>query len=473
MNRYPRNMQGYGVFTPEARWPGEALIAVQFVVNYEEGSENAVIHGDAASESFLSEIIGAQAWPKQRHWNMESLYEYGSRAGFWRLYRLFTQAKIPVTVFGVATALARSPTQVAAMQDADWEIASHGLKWIDYKDHTREQERSDIQTAMRLHEEITGTRPTGWYTGRCSMNTVDLVADAGGFIYQSDCYADDLPYWQETKAGPQLMIPYALDTNDMRFATAQGFNAGDQFFTYLKDSFDALYEEGREGSPKMLNIGLHSRLVGRPGRIQALKRFIDYIKTHDRVWFARRIEIANHWRNLYPVSDGIRLQPSRMAHPDFIKHFGGVFEHSAWIAEEAFALELGPAHDTAIGLHAALVRVFRRADDTKKEAVLKAHPDLGNRLNAVQTLTSESKAEQAAAGLSTLLSEEQEILIKLNKDYTEKFDFPFIVAVKTLTKNDIFTMFQKRIANSRETEFNEACRQVEKIALLRLHDLLP
>ena len=292
---YPRDMIGYGRTPPHPKWPGEAAVAVQFVVNYEEGGENSILHGDAASEAFLSEIVGAQPWPDMRHMNMESIYEYGARAGFWRLWRLFTERSMPVTVYGVATALMRGPDQVAAMQEADWEIASHGLKWIDYKDFAKEAERAHMAEAIRLHTEVTGTRPTGWYTGRSSVHTLDLVAEEGGFLYAADSYADDLPYWIDGPRGPQLVVPYTLDANDMRFATPQGFNAGDQFFAYLKDSFDVLYAEGLAGAPKMMSVGLHCRLVGRPGRAAALARFLDYVTGHERAWVARRIDIARHW----------------------------------------------------------------------------------------------------------------------------------------------------------------------------------
>lgn len=292
---YPRDLIGYGRNAPDAAWPDGANVAVQFVINYEEGGENCILHGDAASEAFLSEIVGAQPWPGQRHMNMESIYEYGSRAGFWRLWRLFTGKNVPVTVYGVATALARNPEVVAAMKEADWEIASHGLKWIEYKDFSPEAERAHMLEAIRIHEEVTGARPLGWYTGRCSENTTRLAMEEGGFLYTSDAYADDLPYWLEGPNGPHLVIPYTLDTNDMRFATNQGFNAGDQFFNYLKDSFDVLYAEGAAGSPKLLNVGLHCRLVGRPGRVAALARFLDYVLSHDKVWLPRRIDIAWHW----------------------------------------------------------------------------------------------------------------------------------------------------------------------------------
>jgi putative urate catabolism protein len=299
--KYPRDMTGYGRTPPDAKWPGGANIAVQFVVNYEEGGENCVLHGDKASEAFLSEIVGAAPWPGQRHMNMESIYEYGARAGFWRLWRMFTSRRMDVSVYGVATALARAPEQLAAMLEANWEIATHGLKWIDYRDIPAETERADLHEAIRIHKELTGKRPLGWYLGRCSENTLKLVMEEGGFEYYSDTYADDLPYWLRDGQKKQLIIPYTLDTNDMRFATPQGFNSGDQFFSYLKDAFDVLYAEGAAGSPKMLSIGLHCRLAGRPGRAASLARFLDYVQSHDKVWVAKRIDIARHWAKTHPA----------------------------------------------------------------------------------------------------------------------------------------------------------------------------
>ena len=292
---YPRDLAGYVRTPPDPRWPDDAYVAVQFVLNYEEGGENCILHGDAASEAFLSEIVGAQPWPGQRHMNMESIYEYGARAGFWRLWRLFAGQQVPLTVFGVATALQRNPAVVNAMREAGWEIASHGLKWIDYKDFSVADERAHMAQAIQIHTEVTGERPFGWYTGRTSAHTLDLVMAEGGFLYSADSYADDLPYWVDGPAGAHLIVPYTLDANDMRFATPQGFNSGDQFFTYLKDSFDVLYEEGRQGAPKMMSIGLHCRLAGRPGRAAAVARFLDHVCGHERVWLARRIDIARHW----------------------------------------------------------------------------------------------------------------------------------------------------------------------------------
>jgi len=292
---YPRDMIGYGRQTPDPQWPGNARIAVQFVVNYEEGGENCILHGDKASEAFLSEIVGAPALEGVRHMNMESIYEYGSRAGFWRLHRLFTGRGIPVTVFGVAMALERNPDAVAGMLEADWEIASHGYRWIDYQYISEAEEHEHLVHAIEIHTRVTGSRPLGWYTGRTSPDTRQLVLEDGGFLYDTDSYADDLPYWVEgLNDKPHLVIPYTLDANDMRFATNQGFNSGDQFFTYLKDTFDTLYAEG-ETAPKMMSVGLHCRLAGRPGRAAALARFLDYVQSQDRVWICRRLDIARHW----------------------------------------------------------------------------------------------------------------------------------------------------------------------------------
>jgi putative urate catabolism protein len=294
LSQYPRDLGGYGRTPPDPRWPGGARVAVQFVINYEEGGERNILHGDATSEAFLTDVLGAQPWPGQRHMNVESMFEYGSRAGFWRLWRIFTERRMPATVFGVATALARSPEVVAAMREAGWEIASHGLKWIDYKDVPEAEERAHLAEAIRIHTVATGERPLGWYAGRSSVNTLNAILDEGGFLYSSDSYADDLPYWIQGPKGPHLIIPYTLDANDMRFVNAQGFGDGGEFFAYLKDALDVLLAEG-ERSPKMMSVGLHCRLVGRPGRAGALIRFLDYVGERDDVWIARRIDIARHW----------------------------------------------------------------------------------------------------------------------------------------------------------------------------------
>jgi OHCU decarboxylase len=460
-------MRGYGPTPPDAGWPGGARIAVQFVINYEEGGENNLLHGDAASEAFLSEIVGAAPWPGQRHWNMESIYEYGARAGFWRLHRLFTGMDIPATVYGVATALARSPEQVAAMKQAGWEIASHGLKWVEYRDAPEDVERAQLAEAIRLHAEVTGERPRGWYLGRCSMNTVRLVAEEGDFDYISDTYDDDLPYWIRVGDRDQLILPYTLDANDMRFATPQGFNSGDQFEAYLRDSFDALYAEGG----RMMSVGLHCRLIGRPGRIMALKRFMEYAAGHEGVWFPRRIDIARHWAAQHPPKP--RPRPSQMTKDAFVAAYGGIFEHSPWIAERAWALELGPAHDCAAGVHNALARIFRAASEEERLGVLNAHPDLAGKLAAARRLTAESTAEQASAGLDALTDAERAEFTRLNTAYVDRFGFPFIIAVRDHDKAGILSAFQRRVASDRATEFAEACRQVERIAELRLQAILP
>ena len=296
MTDYPRDMRGYGQQPPDADWPAGARLAVQFVLNYEEGAESCILHGDSASEAFLSDIIGAAPIEGQRHMNMESLYEYGSRAGFWRLHRLFTTRNLPVTVFGVAMALQRNPDVVKAMQDAAWEIASHGYRWVDYQFVDEDTERKHVRQALDIHKQVTGQRPQGWYLGRCGPNSHRIAAEVGGFSYNSDTYADDLPYWDYRFAEPQLMVPYTLDNNDMRFATAQGFNSGQQFFDYLRDSFDVLRAEGG----RMMSIGLHCRLAGRPGRAAAVAKFLDYVASHDNVWVATRLDIARHWRERHP-----------------------------------------------------------------------------------------------------------------------------------------------------------------------------
>ena len=306
-SRYPRDLVGYGRNPPHPRWPGGARIALQFVLNYEEGGENCVLHGDPASETFLSEIIGAQAFP-MRHMSMESLYEYGSRAGLWRVLRLFEALGLPLTVFGVAMALQRNPEAVAAFRELGHEIACHGLRWISYQNVDEATERAHMREAVEIMRALTGAAPLGWYTGRDSPNTRRLVVEHGGFAYDADHYGDDLPFWQKVvvadgRSVPHLVVPYTLDTNDMRFAAMQGFNSGTQFFDYLKDAFDVLYAEGDpEGldRPKMLSIGLHCRLVGRPARAAALARFLDYVQGHERVWVARRIDIARHWKSVHP-----------------------------------------------------------------------------------------------------------------------------------------------------------------------------
>ncbi|MDR3518323.1 MAG: allantoinase PuuE [Azospirillaceae bacterium] len=297
---YPRDLIGYGATPPQAKWPGGARLAVQFVLNYEEGGENCILHGDAASESFLSEMVAAQPLAGVRHMSMESLYEYGSRVGVWRLLRLFERKNIPLTIFAIAMAAERHPDVIRAMVDAGHEIASHGYRWINYQYVGEAVERDHMRRSVEILQQISGQPVQGWYQGRTSPNTRRLAAEFGGFLYDADAYDDDLPYWTQVEGRSHLIVPYTLDVNDMRFASPQGFNSGDQFFAYLRDSFDTLYQEGAE-MPRMLSVGLHCRLVGRPGRIAALERFLDYARQHEAVWFCRRIEIARHWREHHPV----------------------------------------------------------------------------------------------------------------------------------------------------------------------------
>lgn len=303
---YPRDLVGYADQLPQANWPGGARIAVQFVLNYEEGGENCILHGDPASETFLSEIIGTRAYEGVRHPSMESIYEYGSRAGFWRIYKLFHERHIPITIFGVAMALERHPRAVEAMLEAGFEICSHGWRWIDYQFMDKELEREHLQRAIEIIERMTGEQPKGWYTGRNSPNTRDLLIEQGGFVYDSDDYSDDLPFWVKVQGQDHLVVPYTLDTNDMRFVSVQGFNSGEQYFQYLKDAFDVLYAEGAT-TPKMLSIGLHCRIVGRPARFAALQRFVAYVQQHQDVWLCRRIDLAEHWRKEHPAPVGTAI----------------------------------------------------------------------------------------------------------------------------------------------------------------------
>ncbi len=305
---YPRDLIGYGRELPEVHWPGQARVAVQFVLNYEEGGENCVLHGDSHSERFLSEIVGAEAYP-DRHMSMESIYEYGSRVGVWRILKEFERRGLPLTVFGVAMALQRNPEVAQAFRELNHEVACHGWRWIHYQDIPEEVEREHMQRALGIFQELYGDRPMGWYTGRDSPNTRRLLLDEGGFLYDSDYYGDDLPFWvsQEDSAGKahnHLVVPYTLDTNDMRFATPQGFNTGEHFFQYLRDAFDVLYEEGKD-TPRMLSVGLHCRLIGRPGRFRGLQRFLDHIESRDRVWVTRRVDIARHWAQHHPFDSGV------------------------------------------------------------------------------------------------------------------------------------------------------------------------
>jgi len=464
MQRYPRDLVGYGPSPPNPHWPGNARIAVQFVINYEEGGENCILHGDAASEAFLSDIVAAQPWVGRRHMNMESLFEYGARAGFWRLWRLFTERDLTPTVFAVASALLRHPEPIAAMKEADWEIASHGLKWIEYNDFAPDEERAHIREAIRLHTDLVGARPLGFYQGRCSPQTLEHVIEEGGFLYSADSYADDLPYWVEGLKGPHLLVPYSLDANDMCFSSAQGFTNGEQFFGYLKDSFDTLYAEG-DTAPKMLSVGLHCRLSGRPGRAAALARFLDYILGHDRVWIAKRLDIARHWLATHPPHG---LTPSRMSRAIFVERFGDIFEHTPQLAQAAHAAGLSPQHDSLEGLHAALSAALYRLPRDAQLALICAHPDLAGRLARSDQLTAGSKQEQVSAGLDRLTAEELQEFTSLNERYRARFGFPFVMAVTGRTKAEILAAFAARLQNDPDTEFAEALRQIDAIARARL-----
>lgn len=298
---YPRDLIGYGRTPPFADWPDGARLALQIVVNYEEGGERNILHGDVESECYLQEVVGIPSLPGVRDIEVESVYEYGSRAGLWRLLRLFENYKIPMTVYAVATALARHREAAAAMLEGGHEIASHGLKWIDYQFVEEAVERAHMRQAIDILTDITGSRPLGWYTGRVSPQTRRLVTEEGGFLYDADSYADDLPYWEKVGGRPQLIVPYTLDNNDMKFGTAQGFSTGEDFYTYLRDAFDVLYEEGAE-RPRMMSVGLHCRLAGRPGRLAGLRRFLDHVMAHERVWICRRVDIARHWHQKHPFA---------------------------------------------------------------------------------------------------------------------------------------------------------------------------
>ncbi len=464
---YPRDLIGYGRTPPHPQWPAGANIAVQFVVNYEEGGENCILHGDKASEAFLSEIVGAQPWPGQRHMSMESIYEYGSRAGFWRLWRMFTERGMPVTVFAIATALARSRDAVAAMKEAGWEIATHGLKWIDYRDFTEAEERAHVEQAIRIHTDVVGERPLGFYQGRTSVNSLDVAMKEQGFLYSADSYADELPYWVGGPRGPHLVVPYTLDANDMRFATPQGFNSGDQFYAYLKDSFDTLYAEGRAGAPKMLSVGLHCRLVGRPGRAAALARFLDYVRNHDRVWVATRLDIARHWVRTHPPAGG--YQPSGMHRALFVERFGDIFEHTPAIAEATHRAGLTAHHDTVDGLLAAMLHAMQAMHRDEKLALIRAHPELAGKLALDGQLTADSTSEQGRLGFTSLSREEFDRVADINRRYREKHGFPVIVALALhQTRDTAVAEMQRRTGNDTETEVANALAQIGQIARGRL-----
>ena len=466
---YPRDMIGYGRTPPFADWPSKARIAVQFVVNYEEGGENNILHGDARPRRSCPEIVGAAPWPGMRH------MRYGVDLRVRLPGRVLAAASAvhralgSVTVYAVATAMARNREAVAAMNEAGWEIATHGLKWIDYRDTPPEVEALHVAEAVRIHTDVAGARPLGFYQGRSSINTIRLGMEEGGFVYGADTYADDLPYWLEGPRGPQLMTPYTLDANDMRFATPQGFNTGEQFYTYLKDSFDALYAEG-DIATKMLSIGLHCRLVGRPGRALALAQFLDYALAHDRVWIPTRLDIARHWIAKHPPPGG--WKPSQLTRTLFVERFGGVYEHSPWVAAGAYDAGLSTA-DTAEALAKALAAAAAKGTAEQKRALIEAHPDLAGKLSLAKTLTANSTREQASAGLDRLTPDKLRRFTELNDAYRTRFGFPFIMAVKGRSTADILAAFQRRLANDADTETTTALAEIDQIAALRLKDILP
>jgi OHCU decarboxylase len=468
VSAYPRDLIGYGEHPPHPRWPGDARIAVQFVLNYEEGAERSVLHGDAASESFLSEMVAAQPIAGMRHMSMESLYEYGSRAGFWRLKRLFDDHAAPLTVFGVAQALEHNPDAVAGMLASNWEIASHGYRWIDNQHLPEDVERQHIAEAIAIHTRVTGTRPLGWYQGRTSPNTGRLVAEEGGFLYDADSYADDLPYFDTRHGRQQLIVPYTLDTNDMRFVAPQGFNSGDQFFAYLRDAFDVLYAEG-ETAPKMLSIGLHCRIAGRPARLASVRRFLEHVQSHDRVWIARRVDIARHWLALFGAgSGGLTVEAlNAMGEADFIGALDGLYEHSPWVVQRAHARR--PFRDRD-DLHAAMTATLREASQTDRLALIRAHPELAGKAAIAGDLTDESAREQAGAGLDRLTPDEFAAFHRLNDAYGRKFGFPFIICARLNDKHSILAAMERRLGHDEAEEIEEAIVQIGEIGRLRLFD---
>ncbi len=456
------------------------------MLNYEEGGERNILHGDKESEAFLSELVAAQPLLGARNLCMESLYEYGSRAGVWRVLKLFEKFEIPLTVFAVAMAAQRHPELIRAMAAAGHEICSHGYRWIDYQHVTEAEERAHIFEAVSILTEITGVRPLGWYTGRTGPNTRRLVLEEAGFLYDSDTYDDDLPYWEPS--GPtnpdgnaHVVIPYTLDTNDMRFTQVQGFNSGDDFYTYLKDAFDVLYAEGAGGAPKMLSIGLHCRLIGRPARLAALQRFIEYVSTHDQVWFARRIDIAKHWHRTHPhfthnesstaMSNFKTLIPSKLLRAEFVAAFSDIYEHSPWVAEKTFDEGLDASVNLIEGLHQRMSAHMLDADKGLQLALINAHPDLAGQAAVRGELTEASTTEQSGAGIHLCTESEFARFTELNDAYKAKFGFPFIMAVKGSNRHQILAAFEERIHNEAETEFSRALAEINKIALFRLQTL--
>lgn len=457
------------------------------MLNYEEGGERNILHGDKESEAFLSELVAAQPLAGARNLCMESLYEYGSRAGVWRILKLFKKFDIPLTVFAVAMAAQRNPELIRAMATAGHEICSHGYRWVDYQHVSEAEERAHIFESVRILTEITGVRPLGWYTGRTGPNTRRLVIEEGGFLYDSDTYDDDLPYWEPSNTNnpsgkAHVVIPYTLDTNDMRFTQAQGFNSGDDFYIYLKDAFDVLYAEAVDGAPKMLSIGLHCRLIGRPARLAALQRFIEYAKSQPQVWFARRIDIARHWQTTHPhptqksasehaMSNFQTLTPTQLSRAEFVAAFSDIYEHSPWVAERSFDGDLDAQANSIEGLHSRMSAQMLGADKALQLALINAHPDLAGKAAVRGELTEASTAEQSGAGIHLCTAAEFARFTELNAAYKAKFAFPFIMAVKGSNRYQILAAFEERIHNEVATEFSRALAEINKIALFRLQAL--
>ncbi len=471
---YPRDLRGYGRHPPHPQWPGGARVAVQFVLNVEEGAESCVLDGDAGSEVFLSEIIGATSYP-DRHLSMESIYEYGSRVGAWRILREFERRGLPLTVFGVAQALERNPELTAACVQAGHEIACHGWRWLHYQHIDEATEREHLERAVAVHTAVTGSPPLGWYTGRDSPNTRRLVVEHGGFAYDSDYYGDELPFWTRVTLAdgrrlPHLVVPYTLDANDMRFATAQGFHCASQFHEYLRDSFDVLHAEG-EHAPKMMSVGMHARLLGRPGRFAALTRFLDHLAAHEGVWICRRIDIARHWQARFPAPspgwtlDGLNRADARI----FVDSLGGIFEHSPWVASGVVDQRPFASLDA---LHQAMCAVVDGAGEERQLALIRAHPQLAGKAAIAGELTASSSREQQGAGLDRCSAEEYARLHALNAAYEQRFGFPFILAVRGHDRYSILAELDRRLHQPADREFAEALQQIARIARFRLQDLL-
>jgi OHCU decarboxylase len=463
---YPRDLKGYGENIPHPNWPNKAKIAVQFVLNYEEGGENTILHGDEGSEVFLSDIIGAPSFIGARHMSMESIYEYGARAGVWRILDLFKKYDMPLTIFAVAMAAMRAPHVIERCMKDGHEIASHGFRWINYHGINKSLEREHMQQAIDILSFMTGERPLGWYTGRTSENTRDLLHEAGGFLYDSDDYSDDLPFWSNQVLGQHLVIPYSLEANDMRFATMQGFNTGEHFFQYLKDSFDILYQEGANGAPKMLSIGLHCRLIG-------LQKFLDYISKKNDVWVTRRVDIARHWHKNFPyLGPNAHKIIAPMGEGDFMKNFDNIYEHSNWILKRAFPLIKSMGAITAEKISHICQKILREATAEERLGLLQAHPDLAGKLALAGELTDASTKEQSASRLNECTKEQLEKFHALNAEYKQKFNFPFIMAVKYTHREEILRHFERRIKNSPVVELEAALNEVHKIALWRMSDIV-